>query len=124
METPPTPPSLPRNTAQPAAVPEQPIRPAWRTGLRAHWLALAVYALYAGRWAQYIVEAQAYHAQPAPGGAGDALNWLLLGQLGFALLFTVVLLTNAIWRKQGRWFYVALSGLVLLPFLLQYLIEG
>ena len=97
-----------------------PDRPVWRT----HWLALAIYTLYAGRWVQYLVEARAYHAQPTPGGAGDALNWLLLGQLIFALLFAIVLLANAIWRKQGRGFYLVLSGLVVLPFLLQYLIEG
>ena len=97
-----------------------PDRPAWR----AHWLALVIYGLYAGRWVQYVVEARAYHAQPAPSGAGDALNWLLLGQLAFAMLFTILLLANAIWRKQGRRFYVVLSGLVLLPFLLQYFIEG
>ena len=124
METPPNPPSLPRSTTQPVAISEQPNRPAWRTGLRAHWLALAVYVLYTGRWVQYLMEARAYRAQPTPGGAGDALNWLLLGQLGFALLFTIVLLANAIWRKQGRRFYVVLSCLVILPFLLQYLIEG
>jgi hypothetical protein len=120
METPPPLPGPDRSTTQPAATSEQPNRPAWRT----HWLALATFVLYAGRWVQYIVEARAYHAQPAPDGAGDALNWLLLGQLGFALLFAAVLLANAIWRKQGRGFYLVMSGLVLLPFLLQYLIEG
>lgn len=120
METPPNPATPGQNATQPAATSEPPPRPAWR----AHWLVLTIYALYAGRWVQYIAEARAYHAQPAPGGAGDALNWLLLGQLGFALLFAAVLLANAIWRKQGRWFYVVMSGLMLLPFLLQYLIEG
>lgn len=102
------------------AASEPPKRSVWR----AHWLALAIFAIYTGRWVQYIIEARAYHAQPTPDGAGDALNWLLLGQLGFALLFVIVLMTNAIWRKPGRWFYVMMSGLVLLPFLLQYLIEG
>lgn len=120
MDTPPNLLAQGISTMQPATTGELPNRPAWR----AHWLALATYALYAGRWVQYIMEARAYHAQPAPGGAGDALNWLLLGQLGFALLFAAGLLANAIWRKQGRWFYLVMSGLVLLPFLLQYLIEG
>ncbi|MDO7844736.1 hypothetical protein Q5H92_00085 [Hymenobacter sp. M29] len=120
METPPNLPGPVRSATPPVALDERPNRPAWR----AHWLALAIYAIYTGRWVQYIVEARAYHAQPAPGGAGDALNWLLLGQLGFALLFAAVLLANAIWRKPGRWFYVVMSGLVLLPFLLQYFIEG
>jgi hypothetical protein len=96
----------------------------WRTMWRTHWLALAVYVLYGGRWVQYIREARAYHAQPEPGGAGDALNWLLLGQVEFAVLFIVVLLANAAWRKQGRRFYLVLSGLVLLPFLLRFFIEG
>ncbi|MBO2007608.1 hypothetical protein [Hymenobacter negativus] len=120
-----TPPNLPSPTeTQPGATHEPPDRSAWHTGLRAHWLALAAYALYAGRWVQYIGEARAYRAQPTPGGAGDALGWLLLGQLGFALLLAIALLGNAIWRKQGRLFYVVLTCLVLLPFVLQYLIEG
>jgi hypothetical protein len=119
MEIPPTLPT-PDQSAPLPATSEPPNRPAWRV----HWLALAIYFLYAGRWVQYIVEARAYHAEPSPGGAGDALNWLLLGQLIVALLFAIVLLANAVWRKQGRRFYLVLSGLVLLPFLLQYLIEG
>ncbi len=124
METPPNLPAPTPPATQPAPPPEPP-RPAGSTGLlRAHWLALTVYALYAGRWVQYVVEARAYHAQPAPGGEGDALNWLLLGQLGVALLFAASLLASAIWRKQGRGFYLLMSALVLLPFLLQYLIEG
>ena len=119
METPPTL-QNPEQTTPPAAATKPPKHSVWR----AHWLALAIYALYAGRWVQYIAEARAYHAQPAPSGAGDALGWLLLGQLGFALLFAIVLLANAIWRRQGRLFYVVLTILVLGPFLLQYLIEG
>ena len=120
MEIPPNLPNPDHPLTQPAATSEPPKRSVWR----AHWLALITYALYAGRWVQYIIEARAYHAQPEPGGAGDALNWLLLSQLGFALLFATVLLGRAIWWKQGRLFYVVLSGLVLLPFLLQYLMEG
>ncbi|WP_460583099.1 hypothetical protein [Hymenobacter arcticus] len=50
----------------------------WKNCLLAHWLTLATYALYLGRWAQYAWEAATYRAQPTPGGAGDALNWLLL----------------------------------------------
>ena len=124
METPPDRPGAARNATQLVATHEQPGRPRWHTGLRAHWLALVAYTAYAGRWVQYLVEAQAYRAHPAPGGAGDALNWLLLGQLGFAGLLVVVLLANAIGRKRSRLFYLVMSGLALLPFLLHYLLEG
>ena len=109
--------------AQPLGTPEEPCRPAWRTALRNHWLALAAYAAYAGRWMQYVLEARAYHAQPEPGGTGDSLNWLL-GQVEIAILFVIVLLANAAWRKQGRRFYLVMSGLVLVPFLLQFFIAG
>jgi hypothetical protein len=100
----------------------QPTRPAGRPGLRAHWLALALYALYLLRWAQYVQEALAYRTQPESGGAGDALGWLLLGQLWFAGLFGLGLLANALWRRHGRRFYLGLTGLVILPWLLQLLI--
>lgn len=92
METPPNQSTPDQTIPDPAAPSEPPKRSLWR----AHWLVLAIYALYAGRWVQYIIEARAYHAQPAPDGAGDALNWLLLGQLGFALLSAIALLANAI----------------------------
>ena len=103
--------------------PHSPTRPAARSWLRAHWLALALYALYLLRWAQYVQEALAYRAQPEPGGAGDALGWLLLGQLWFAGLFGAGLLANAWWRPRGRRFYLGLLALVLLPWLLQLIVE-
>ncbi|GAA4023201.1 hypothetical protein GCM10022409_03780 [Hymenobacter glaciei] len=123
METPTIPPVSGQSAQQQVPGQKQLIRPTWHSGLRAHWLALAIYVLYAGRWVQYLLEVRAYRTQP-PGGAGDMLNWLLLGQVAFAVVFTLILLANAIFRKPNRRFYVLMSALVLLPFMLLALING
>jgi hypothetical protein len=56
--------------------------------------------------------------RPEPGGAGDALSWLLLGQLYFAGLLGALLPGNALLRRPHRAFYVVVPGLVALPFIL------
>lgn len=96
----------------------------WQLYLRRHWLTLALVGLYLLRWAQYVVEAAAYRAQPAPGGAGDALNWLLLGQLFFAGALGLGLLSRACWHREQWRFYLGLAGVVALPFLLLWLLEN
>ncbi len=90
----------------------------WQLYLRRHWLALALVLLYLLRWAQYVAEAAAYRAQPAPGGMGDALGWLLMGQLFFAGALGLGLLGSAWWRREHWRFYLGLTGVVALPFLL------
>ena len=92
--------------------------------LRRHWLALALVLLYLLRWAQYVAEAAAYRAQPAPGGSGDALGWLLLGQLFFAGALGLGLLGSAWWHREHWRFYLGLGGVVALPFLLLGLLEN
>ncbi|GAB3637374.1 hypothetical protein GCM10027422_29640 [Hymenobacter arcticus] len=87
----------------------------WRLPGR-HWLALAAVLLYLLRWAQYVAEAAAYRAQPAPGGAGDALNWLLLGQLFLAGALGLALLAAAWWHRAQWRLYLGLAGVVALPF--------
>lgn len=96
----------------------------WQLHLRRHWLALALVLLYLLRWAQYVAEAAAYRARPAPGGAGDALGWLLLGQLFFAGALGLGLLGSAWWHREQRRFYLGLAGVVALPFLLLWLLES
>jgi|GEM_PF-5180032 len=88
--------------------------------LRRHWLVLSLVLLYLLRWAQYVAEAAAYRARPAPGGAGDALGWLLLGQLYLAIALVVVLLACAGWRRAHWRFYLGLVGVVVLPFVVQW----
>ena len=97
--------------------------PYWLAYLRRHWLVLLPVLLYLLRWAQYMAEAAAYRARPTPGGAGDALNWLLLGQLFFAGALGLVLLACAWWRRAQWRFYLGLAGLVALPFALLLLLE-
>ncbi|WP_223649418.1 hypothetical protein [Hymenobacter psoromatis] len=92
--------------------------------LRRHWLALAVVLLYLLRWAQYVAEAAAYRAQPAPGGLGDGLGWLLMGQLFFAGALALGLLGSAWWHREHGRFYLGLTGVVALPFLLLWLLEN
>jgi hypothetical protein len=95
----------------------------WLAYARRHWLALAAVLLYLLRWAQYIVEAADYRAQPAPSGAGDALNWLLLGQLCFAGALGLALLASA-WGRRAQWrFYLGLVGVVALPFAVLVLLD-
>jgi hypothetical protein len=89
----------------------------WLAAARRHWLALAAVLLYLLRWAQYAAEAASYRAHPTPGGAGDALNWLLLGQLFFAGALGLALLASAWWRRAQWRFYLGLAGVVALPFL-------
>lgn len=90
--------------------------PTWLLYGRRHWLVLLAVLLYLLRWAQYVAEAAAYRAQPAPGGAGDALNWLLLGQLFFAGALGLALLAST-WQHRARWrFYLGVAGVVALPF--------
>jgi hypothetical protein len=91
--------------------------------LRRHWLVLSLVLLYLLRWAQYVVEAAAYRARPAPGGAGDALGWLLLGQFYLAIALVVGLLACAGWRRAHWRFYLVLAGVVALPFVVQWLLE-
>jgi hypothetical protein len=89
--------------------------------LRRHWLVLSLVLLYLLRWAQYAVEAAAYRARPAP---GDALGWLLLGQFYLAIALVVGLLAGAGWRRAHWRFYLALAGVVVLPFVVQWWLES
>ncbi|MDO7874405.1 hypothetical protein Q5H93_06645 [Hymenobacter sp. ASUV-10] len=92
--------------------------------LRRHWLVLTLVLLYLLRWVQYVVEAAAYRAGPPPGGAGDALGWLLLGQFYLAIALVVVLLACAGWRRAHWRFYLMLAGVVALPFGLLAVLEN
>jgi hypothetical protein len=95
----------------------------WLAHARRHWLAPAVVLLYLLRWAQYVGEAAAYRALPTSGGAGDALNWLLLGQLCCAGPLGLALLASAWWHRAQWRFYLGLVGVVALPFAVLVLLD-